>query len=50
MDGLGLGLSIPCDIFAFCASSFKKGFFKGIIDISAANTFPIIIDLIIVIL
>ena len=45
LDGLGFGLIIPCDIFAFCASSFKIGFFKGIIDISTANTFPIIIEL-----
>ena len=45
LDGLDFGLIIPCDIFAFCASSFKIGFFKGIIDISTANTFPIIIEL-----
>ena len=45
LDGLDFGLIIPCDIFAFCTSSFKIGFFKGIIDISTANTFAIIIEL-----
>ena len=42
-DGLDLGLRIPCDIFAFLASLSKIGFFTGIIVISAANNFPIII-------
>ena len=45
LNGLGLGLRIPCDIFALLASLSKIGFFNGIIDISAADILPIIIEL-----